>query len=275
MKILLHNIHTWLILSLFVIGIQSCADNNTEEEEMLQTELSFTVALPTDVSSRSFGKAEQVNTLVVGVFNDRQVEVYRKSYSIEDSSINISLTLAQNQTYHFVFWAYDNRLNIYNMEDLTAIRMTAIPDAITFSQAEAMDAFFATQKHVTVMGDKNYLIKLVRPLAQINVGTIGTPMLASFTAKGVPDTFHPFTNSVSGTADYIWNFCETTSETFTVDGKEYNYLAMGYVFAPTIETEIATELTLNDGGKSHTVEFSRVEIEANSRSNIAGRFTGE
>ena len=253
-----------------MVGTQSCSN---DWQEVGDVQVSFTAALPSDTRTRSFGKAEQVNTLVVGVFDEQKNEIYRKSFPINGTSINVQLTLAQEQTYSFVFWAYDDNQNIYDIDDLTAIAMNPMPNIITFSGAEATDAFFGTIEYVTITGDCSYPVELVRPLAQINVGTIGTPMLASFTAKGVPNTFHPFTNSVSGTTNYIWNFCETTSETFSADRKEYNYLAMGYVFAPTTAKKISAELTLTDGNASMTVQFQQVEIEANQRSNIAGNFT--
>lgn len=185
----------------------------------------------------------------------------------------MQLTLAQEQTYSFVFWAYDSNQNIYNIDDLTAIEMNTLPNTITFTQAEAADAFFATMEDITITGNCSYPVELVRPLAQINVGTTVTPMQAVFKANDVPDTFYPFTNTVSGAAEFTWKFSETTSETFSADGTEYNYLAMGYVFAPTTATNISAELTLTNGDTSKTVEFPQVEIEANQRSNIAGNFT--
>lgn len=271
MKNLLHYIRIGLMLALIMVGIQSCADDALETS---YAELDFTATLPTDARSRSFGDGDRVNTLIMGVFNDRQEEIYRKQYSIDGASVNISLALAQSQTYYFVFWAYDSSKDIYNINDLTAIQMNVMSGPVTFPEVEAMDAFFAT-KEVTVMGDKSYDIELVRPLAQINVGTTGMPMLASLTAKAAPDTFHPFTNSVSGATNYSWNFSETITEKFSADGKMYNYLAIGYVFAPSTAIKIATELTLTAGNKSQTVEFPQVEIEGNKRSNIAGRFTEE
>jgi hypothetical protein len=189
------------------------------------------------------------------------------------TSTNVCMTLAQSQTYHFVFWAYDNRQSFYDMTDLTAIRMNTTSAPLTFAQAEAMDAFFAVKTDVTLKGDRAYPIKLVRPLAQINVGTSGTPTQASFTAKSAPDTFRPFANEVSGSADFTWAFSETTAEQFPAGGKDYTYLAMGYVFAPVTATTIAAELTLTEAGKSVTLEFPQVEIAANKRSNIAGSFS--
>ncbi len=288
MKNLLHNIQILVMLALTMVGIQSCSD---DWHDVGDVQVSFTATLPTDTRTRSFGKAEQVNTLVVGIFKKGVTDVHtnnggswsyyeidRKSFPINGTSADVQLTLTQEQTYSFVFWAYDSNQNIYNIDDLTAIEMNFLPNQITFSQAEAADAFFATMEDITITGDYSYPVELVRPLAQINVGTTGTPMQATFKAKAVPDTFCPFTNTVSGATDYTWDFNETTTETFSVKDKDnnesvYNYLAMGYVFAPATAINISAELTLTDGDNSKKVEFLQVEIEANQRSNIAGNFT--
>ena len=283
MKNLLHNISIMVVLALMMVGIQSCSD---DWQEVGDVRVSFTATLPTDTRTRSFGKAELVNTLVVGVFKKGVADVHtnssgnwsyheidRKSFPIYGTSADVQLTLAQEQTYSFIFWTYDGNQNIYNIDDLTAIEMNALPNPITFTQAEAADAFFATMGDITITGDCSYPVELVRPLAQINVGTIGTPMQASFTAKDVPDTFHPFTNTVSGSAEFTWDFSDTTTETFSADGTAYNYLAMGYLFAPTTATKVTAELILTDGNASKTIQFPQVEIEANQRSNIAGNFT--
>ena len=284
MKNLLHNIQILAMLALTMVGIQSCSD---DWHDVGDVQVNFTATLPTDTRTRAFGKAEQVNTLVVGIFKKGIADVHtnsggswsyheidRKEFPINGTSVDVQLTLAQEQTYSFVFWAYDGNQSIYNIDDLTAIEMNTLPtNTITFSQVEAADAFFATMEDITITGDCSYPVELVRPLAQINVGTTGTPMQATFKAKAVPDTFYPFTNTVSGESDYTWNFRETTAETFSADGTEYNYLAMGYVFAPTTATKISAELTLKDGNASKTVEFTQVKIEANQRSNIAGNFT--
>ena len=271
MKNLLHNIQILAMLALTMAGIQSCSD---ELHDVGDVQVSFTATLPTDTRTRSFGKAEQVNTLVVGIFK-KGYEIDRQSFPINGTSVDVQLTLAQEQTYSFVFWAYyyDGNQSIYDIDDLTAIEMNTLPNPTTFAQAEAADAFFATMKDITITGDCSYPVELVRPLAQINVGTTGTSMQATFTASGAPNTFHPFTNTVSGAAEFTWNFSETTTETFSADGAEYNYLAMGYVFAPTTATNISAGLTLTDGGTNKTVEFPLVEIGANQRSNIAGNFT--
>ena len=271
------------MLALTMIGIQSCSN---DLHDVGDVQVSFTATLPTDIRTRSFGKAEQVNTLVVGIFKKgvadvqnnsggswNYYEIARQSFPINGTSVNVQLTLAQEQTYSFVFRAYDDNQSIYDITKLTAIEMNTLPNPTTFAQAEAADAFFATKEDITITGDCSYPVELVRPLAQINVGTTGILMKATFTANGAPNIFHPFTNTVSGATNYTWNFSETTTETFSADGTEYNYLAMGYLFAPTTATNISAGLTLTDGSTSQTVEFPQVEIEANQRSNIAGNFT--
>ena len=255
MKNLLNNIQILAMLALTMIGIQSCSD---DLHDVGDVQVSFTATLPTDTRTRAFGKAEQVNTLEVGIFKKGVADVHtnsggscnyyeigRQSFPINGTSVDVQLTLTQEQKYSFVFWAYDGNQSIYNIDDLTAIKMNTLPNTITFAQAEAADAFFATMEDITITGNCSYPVELVRPLAQINVGTTVTPMQAVFKANDVPDTFYPFTNTVSGAAEFTWKFSETTSETFSADGTEYNYLAMGYVFAPTKATNISAEFHTN------------------------------
>ena len=271
MKNLLHNIQTLAMLALLMVSIQSCSQ---EWEEAANVEVNFTAMLPNDVQSRAFGEGIHVNTLVVGIFDEYAEEISRKYFPVSGENIEIQLTLAQNQTYHFVFWAYNNEHDFYDIIDLTAIRMNAVESPVTFEQMEKADAFFATIEDFEVTDGRNQKVTLTRPLAQINVGTSGMAMKASLTAKGVSDTFCPFTNTVSESkTDYIWEFSQTTGEKFMAEDTEYTYLAMGYVFAPTEETSIAAKLLLTDGEASLPIEFPEVKIRANHKSNIAGNLT--
>lgn len=115
MKNLLHNIQILAILALTMAGIQSCSD---DLHDVGDVQVSFTATLPTDIRTRSFGKAEQVNTLVVGIFKKGVADVHtnsggswnyyeidRQSFPINGTSVDVQLTLAQEQTYSFVFWA--------------------------------------------------------------------------------------------------------------------------------------------------------------------------
>lgn len=269
-KKLLHSIQAWALLALTATGTVACTDEGLVDGA---AEVRFATVLPANAHSRAFGDATQVDSLVVGVFDEEQKELSRQLFPVASGSADVRLSLAKGQTYGFVFWAYCSKQEGYDTSDLSAIKMNALPEPVSFGQAEAMDAFFAVEQKVTVTGNCSYKVELVRPLAQINVGSTGAALQASFTTKGVAEVFHPFENSVSGSADFTWNFGETTTETFEVDGEKYNYLAMGYVFAPNEATKIAAELTVTGEGGAQTWKFPQVEVEANNRCNIAGNFT--
>lgn len=269
MKKLLQHIQILAVLVLASASIVSCSKDLPEAGD---AEVSFTATLPTNSRTRAFGDGTNINTLVVGVFNGSG-EVDRKTFPVSGSTVDVSLSLAQGQTYSFVFWAYNKDSGIYDTDDLTGIKMKAQEQFATLEEAEAADAFFAVVKDVVITGNSSRSVELVRPLAQINVGTTGKAVAATFTVKGVPDTFHPFTNTVSGATNYTWNYTEATTEKFTVNGVEYNYLAMGYLFAPAEGMQVEAELSLTDNGQAIT--FPQVELQANRRSNIIGRFTDQ
>ncbi len=278
MKNLLHEIPVLAVLALVSAGIISCSD---ELRDAGDAEVSFTATIPAEPGTRSPGDAAQVNTLVVGVFKDG-AEIDRKTFPVTGFPVDVRLTLARDQTYSFVFWAYNDACGVYNIGDLTAVKMAAVNQTVTLSEAETADAFFAAPKNITIAGSNSYPVTLVRPLAQVNVGTTGNAAPAVFTAKAVPDTFHPFDNTVSGATDFVRNFTTVTAtaEKFTVDGTKYSYLATSYLFAPAAEAmQMEAEITLTTGGiggtTTKTIVFPQVELQANRRSNIVGGFTEE
>ncbi len=275
MKILSDNIRLLLLLVLLGTGIISCSE---DMEDVTQADVTFTATIQDETFTRAFGDGLKVNTLVVGIFDEGMTEIDRKTFPITTTSVSIPLALAKEQTYNFVFWAYNSGCEVYDMANLTAIRMRNDITNTTFAQAENSDAFFATVKNLTVTENDIKKVTLVRPLAQINVGTSGTATAATFTVKNTADTFHPFTETVSGDADFTWTFAETTTETFPVKMDEtlytYNYLALGYLFAPLGKAEAmqkACRLILTD--TDETKEFPAVELHARHRSNIVGSFT--
>lgn len=267
------NIQELVLLAVMMVSMMSCANNDRDEDYV---KVNFTASLPLEAQTRSFGNGSSVNMLVVGVFDSQKKEIARERFAIHGTMVNVEFTLVEQQTYSFVFWAYNDTQNIYDMSNLTAIKMNDMPQSVTFSQVEAMDAFFAAKKDVIITDNKSYTIELVRPLAQINVGSTGRSMNAVLAALESPDTFYPLTNSVSGKTNFTWNFNVPTSETFSVDGTLYNYLAMGYVFAPANGMSIESILDTYDNGQPYrTFRFPEVKIQANFKSNIGGGFTAE
>lgn len=277
------NIHSLLLPLLWgTVLLTSCSEDMEMTED---AEVTFVATLSDGLQTRGmFGDGGQVNSLVVGVFDATGInELHRYTYPITfvGNSIEVQLALAKEQTYNLVFWAYCDGCDVYDMTELTAIRMrndVTIP--VTLGEVEKMDAFYATIRHFTATGHTTQRVELVRPLAQVNVGRRDKGAKATFTVKDAPGIFHPFaeTNAerLTDGADFTWTFNAIQTEKFTVDGNEYTYLAMGYVFAPTSEVmkkDCALVLTDENGQTSYEGEFPKVVLHAKHRSNILGDFT--
>ncbi len=286
MKILSDNIRFLLLLVLIGIGAISCSEDMEEMND--EAEVTFTATLQDDLLTRSFGEGLSVDKLVIGVFdlneNGEYSEIIKlRHYAdiINGKIENVTLSLAKAETCHFVFWAYNSDCGVYDIEEegsLTKIKMKH--NIIGFAEAENADAFFATVKNFTVTGNTIKEVELTRPLAQINVGTSGTAVKASFTVENAADTFYPFTETIGGEENFTWTFAEPTTETFSVEinKKEltYNYLALGYLFAPLGDKTEAVKKTclLELTGTDKVIPpFQDVELHANRRSNIVGSFT--
>ncbi len=266
MKRLSDKIRLLVLLVLSGVGAISCSK---DMEDVSNVEISFRTVIQDYGLTRAFGDGLKVNTLVVAVFNEEFVELNRQEFAIENLSMDVRLSLAKDQTCNFVFWAYDSSAEVYDLTDMTAVKMRT--DITNFIQAEHSDAFFATVTNIKVTTSVVEEVNLIRPLAQINVGTSDTAVKASFSVKNAANVFHPFTGTVSGEETFTWTFEETTDQKFSVNETPYTYLAMGYLFVPIGEvTQKDCELVLTD--TEEKIGFPSVKLQDNYRSNIVGSF---
>lgn len=254
-----------MILAVVSAGVTSCSEDTYDDNTI---EVTFNAALP---AARAFGDASQVDSLIVGVLkksgDDSYTEVLRKS---SDLSTPVSFVLSKGQSYTFVFWAQNKDCKLYDTDDLTAISMASFSGDISFDDAEKSDAFYYVETIDDASKSVNKSVELARLLAQVNVGTTGKSASAKLEVTGLPHTFNPITGAVSGTADYVWNFKAATTETFTVDGVEYKYLAVAYMFAPKGSAgDYAAKLTVEE---STTLEL-QVQLQSNNKCNIIGAIT--
>lgn len=268
MKTYLTKIARQIMLVLSLASIVSCT---SEWQEAAEVEVNFTAALPVEASSRSYGDGTGVDRMVVSLFDENQRHIFTQSYPVKNLEVNFQLSLAKNKKFHLIFWAQNSQSDVYQWDNLTSIRM-AKHNYTSWEEAEGADAFYGVMKNFVVNeSNRNQYVSLIRPLAQINVGTTGTVVPVSLTTScGLPTTFHPLDGTVSGTSsDFSWTFDGSSTETFEVGNSSYHYLAVGYVFAPVGESMDA-ELALTNMDDGHTVDFSVVKLQANHRCNIAG-----
>lgn len=288
MKRILHSIRFLLLLVTLSQIMLSCSE--TEEFEQQSVDVTFTAAVRNGVQTRAgdgeyaYGSGKYATTLLVAVFNnDEMPQIIGEPQEfhidpLSSSGNNVTINLTKNQTYNIIFWAYNKEAEVYDLTQLPKVTMIAPGEAMTFEQADAMDAFYAVVRYTATAGNTPETVPLKRPLAQINVGTSGTAVPATFKVEGTYNTFYPFDGTFSGEATFSWAFNETTTNTFRIkdNPEQYTYLVLGYLFAPLGEDTEAVkktcqlELTETD---REIPPFQDVELHANRRSNIVGSFT--
>lgn len=267
-------------LALILPCLTSCGSEAEEESGMARAR--FSGELPSDLQSRAYGDASQIDSLIVGIFNEQKVETGRYSFPVSGSSFDIDLALMKGHTYNLVFWAQSSRCGTYDTSDLKHIKMECDTLPLTLGEAECKDAFVYVWKDFHMDRDMTQRrLTLYRPVAQVNAGRVSGASAAALTLRGLPDTFNTFEGTASGEKDFTWTFPNPEVEqTMEVEGNVYKRIALAYVFAPGTEMTAAGSLVLTEtkieiGGVVDIVEtfpLTDVKLQQNKRTNIVGNF---
>ena len=125
------------------------------------------------------------------------------------------------------------------------------------SNDEARDAFFGNAT-VTVKGAMSENIILKRPFAQLNIGTndmaeaqtagLNTEALkSSVKVSGIFSSMNLMTGEVSNSVDVTFGSNAIPEEKFTVEGNEFDYLALNYLLVSDQKGLVNCEFTYTDG----------------------------
>lgn len=262
-------IYRTLYIVITFLLLSSCQSNDVLLEEQVQVDMFFTASLPKELQTRSYGDGNQVDILYLGVFDADGKEIMRKTSPIEGTTIDFSISLTKNKTYNIVFWAQHEACDLYDINNMTSIKMDINKMPTGFDNIEKMDAFYATCKGVTAYQSTMHKVELVRPLAQVNIGTSGQAAdNAEFKIIGAPTSFNPFTQEVSGAENMSFAYNTIPNKTFTVETTDYNYLAIAYLFASNKAENFSCELKLMGVNKG---VFDNVSFQSNKRTNIIVR----
>lgn len=277
------------IAAICLLAVTAACSTGELETEM--TEITFRTSFQENSLSKAFGEEMNADRLIVGVFVKGSLthanipdswqfhEIGREEFDINGtgSDIEVTLSLAKERCYSFVFWAQNKECRLYGIKDLTSIVMYDTEEARRYPEVEKMDTFYATVEDVEIDdGSITYPDRIIlkRPVGMVRIGSSGSAVAARVTVTDAYDTFHPFAGKVSGKATFVWKFDETTQEEFEVSGKKYRYLAMGYLFAPSASpSELNCGMTYMEKGETKEWLFNTANIQANYRTNIAGPFT--
>ena len=228
----------------------------------------------------------------------------------------ISLNLVQDQSYTILFWAQcvpdgkqseQGASEYYNTDNLTAVtykNLDAGVPANYLSNNESMAAFYKTVFLTKAETDtpNSRSVELRRPFAQLNIATKNTSdeykikmNKSNVTISDVPTVFDvawnqlPTTelpNGVSGVSEsksfeFRSNEVPKDPSIITVNGQQYEYVAMNYIFASgnvTVEYNVDVTLTSRnlDGTDGATTNANisnkvvQVPLKENYRTNIVG-----
>ena len=259
--------------------------------------VTFTVTAPGDLDTRAYADGENVNEVHYAVYktNDGEPNALNDSNStplaqgvveMSNKRATLELDLLQDQYYTILFWAQVEGAGHYNVGDLRNVSVVYNP---LYGNDESRAAFFLRYDFDTKK-QQNYDVTLVRPFAQINLGTTVESLSpvqegqtqgytidvqqSAMTVSGIASSF----NLVNGQAanesvDFTFTSTPTPAkagEVLTVNGTNYHYVAMNYLLVPVQEklVDVSYTITTDKGVVTNTI--NSVPVKENYRTNILG-----
>ena len=250
-----------------------------------ETTVTFNAQLPAGLQTRAAGDGLTATTLSYAVYEEgttTPVITSEDEVNFVNGQATLSLKLAKGKTYDFLFWAdaygKGDAKNPYTVDFNTQTLTVNYDNAL--SNDESRDAFFGTAK-VAVKGAVSQNIILKRPFAQLNIGTndmadakdsgLNTEALqSSVTVSGIFSSMNLMTGEVSNSVDVTFGSNAIPEEKFTVEGNEYDYLALNYLLVSDQKGLVNCEFTYTDGATTETRTIDNVPVQRNYRTNIFG-----
>ena len=294
------------LAGLFLAG--SCQRETLEPEQMAGT-VKFTVEAPGAIATKTIADGLNVNEVHYEVYKNvtgvdhalldlASTPMAKGVVEMSNKKANINFDLLQDQEYTVIFWAQVKDAGHYNTEKLRCIELAQNHQVDANDETRA--AFYARYDFDTYE-HKDHKVTLRRPFAQLNLLTTlesleptqpGQTTGYKIDAKtsevkitGLAVSFNTITGVGNG-VDYpfTFNMAATPEEqgqaTLKVNGKDYHYVSMNYMFVPvdaeegSATVELKYEIVTDKGSIKH--EIVNVPIRENYRTNVIGNlFTKE
>lgn len=304
----------FLVSALAMIFFAGSCQNDSLEVRSDKGMLTFTVEAPGVFSAtKSIADGTNVDQLIYEVWTlDASGQLATRLFQDDTKSLDLdptdnkrkttlALELLNDQQYAILFWAQVKDTDAYNTAALTEVSYAQKLTEDYFANDESLAAFYAVayindgkhvEKDLTTPADGTVYLR--RPFAQLNLGTINNSAnlpydivleKSSLTVKGISTEFNVFDSSVSGDADVTIaleaNDVPKDPAILTVQGVDYEYAAMTYLFAgDVVEVTYNIETSLNDKNDPSSVisasvnnidtPVSSVPLKENYRTNIVG-----
>ncbi len=260
--------------------------------------VTFTATLPANINSRAYGDGEVAKTLHYAVYESGSDAVVFASDAadspsaivVSNTQFTLTLQLVKGKSYDFIFWADATEGSPYTFSSATKDVTVSYEDLS--GNNENRDAFFQTVKDLEISGPMQQPVELRRPFAQFNILTSDLAALEAagtsvakvdVAVKGVRNSLNLYSGIADGAEDVTFTSEELPGQKYSIDGKEYDFLAMNYLLTG-IELEgsdvQAAKRELMDAsavitfdaadGAATTVEVPSMPVQRNYRTNIYG-----
>jgi hypothetical protein len=197
----------------------------------------------------------------------------------------LTLNLLQDQNYVALFWAnvHGYGEQYYDVTDLRKVQVKYVTAEKKNAPANDEDRAAYCQRHdfaTTKSGVNKQRVELVRPFAQINLGTTKESLNLDYLITleqsrmeiaGAATMFN--VAEMKATGDYthvIYDFNAVPAQYLTVGEKEYAYAGMNYILVPTNQStvKLTYDIMTDVGTVNRTV--IDVPVQMNYRTNLLG-----
>ena len=238
------------------------------------TKVSFTVVAP-ELQTRTIGDGTTATTLEYAVYDANWNHIaYLDGTTTINLQTTVDLELIDGKTYNLIFWA-ENAAAPYTF-DRANKKVTINYDGIKANN-ENLDAFYAPVENLQVRAGLNPTVRLYRPFAQLNIATSDWGHIENsnevFTQTEVKvkayNTLNLVDGEVSGDAVRTFNFAAMPTETLSVNGQNYKWMAMNYLL---VNDKELVEVTFNAQNNNVAEKvWYNVPVERNHRTHILGK----
>ena len=275
-----------------MFSVTSCSQEDViSESSQDYVSAKFTIGTTDAMGSRAIGDGETVNTVACAVFdaNGTEMKELRKYKPVVGKEATYEVRLVKGQAYRVAFFAYDNTANAYDVTDMKSIKVLG-------NQASNMENRDAFTNYIDIEAAKTVNtieedVTLYRPFAQLNLGIDDTELddarkagvvvaNTQITVTNVYNAFSAFDNEIAADAtlgEMTFAFNGMPQQKLTVNGTDYNYLAMNYLLVGDQGDEKGLadiEFVWNTAdGKTNnpTAHFINIPVQRNYRTNIIGK----
>ena len=298
----MNRILSLMAMAFMLLGVFSCQKYNNPEGPVEYEQVTFSVASPDAVATKSIASGNSATVLDFAVYyNGNYVSTINPNQNASvtegvDENENVTwevvLTLVKNVSYDVVFWAHaDNDVYEFDMEKAT---ITVKDKYAGNANDDSRDAFYhcVTDYVASSVATDVYL---TRPFAQINFASSDyDPYITDFdfdvdsriacdsndgaASLSVPTVLNVLDGSVDEYVDLEFASTAVPYEggdkvLVELDGVVYHWMAMNYILAPETKSTIdKVTATFTYNGCDLPVEVLNVPFRRNYKTNILGAF---